>query len=298
MVISKPFVTHAPPEGKPLVSVIIPTFNRGWTITEAIESVLIQDGTPFELIVVDDGSTDATGQILDRYGDRITVIRQQNQGVSNARNAGIQIARGDLIAFLDSDDYWLKDKMITQVEFFKTHPDAWLCQTEEMWIRNGRRVNPKKRHRKPSGMIFYESLALCLVSPSAVMMRRGLFDVIGRFDERLPACEDYDMWLRVSSRYPVFLIDTPLIVKRGGHGDQLSKMAGLDRYRIQSLVKLLRSGNLTDEQSAAAAAMLREKGRIYAHGCMKRGKAEEARYTSRLVDKYAPSEGLPEIPAS
>ena len=131
-----------------------------------------------------------------------------------------------------------------------------------------------------------------------MLIRRTLFEKVGCFDENLPACEDYDMWLRVSSRYPVFLIDTPLIVKRGGHGDQLSKMAGLDRYRIQSLVKLLRSGNLTHDQSTAAAAMLREKGRIYAQGCLKRGKAEEARYTTRLVEKYAPSEGLPEIPAS
>jgi len=298
MAILKPFVNHAPADGDPLVSVIIPTFNRGWTITEAIESVLIQDGTPFELIVVDDGSTDATGQILDRYGEQITVIRQQNQGVSNARNAGIRVARGGLIAFLDSDDYWLPAKMITQVEFFKTHPDAWICQTEEIWIRNGQRVNPKERHRKRSGMIFYESLALCLVSPSAVMMRRELFDVIGCFDETLPACEDYDMWLRVSSRYPVFLIDTPLIVKRGGHDDQLSRMPGLDRYRIQSLVKLLSSGRLTHDQSNATMAMLREKGRIYAHGCLKRGKTDEARYTTRLVEKYAPSGGLPEIPAS
>jgi len=298
MAISNAFVNRSTPDGDPLVSVIIPTFNRGWAIPEAIESVLTQERITFELIVVDDGSTDATGQILDRYGEQIILIRQHNQGVSTARNAGIQVARGELIAFLDSDDYWLPNKMITQVEFFKTHPDTWICQTEEIWIRNGQRVNPKQRHRKRSGMIFYESLALCLVSPSAVMMRRGLFDLIGRFDETLPACEDYDMWLRVSSRYPVFLIDTPLIVKRGGHGDQLSKMAGLDRYRIQSLVKILRSGSLTNDQSNAAAAMLREKGRIYAHGCLKRGKTGEARYYTRLVEKYAPSGGLPEIPAS
>ena len=251
-----------------------------------------------EVIVVDDGSTDDTDHILTRFQEDITVLRQRNRGVSAARNAGIRHARGGLIAFLDSDDTWLPEKLTTQVAFFKARPDALICQTEEIWIRNGRRMTPKQRHRKRSGMIFYDSLSLCLVSPSAVMMRRRLFDIIGLFDETLLACEDYDMWLRVSSHYPVYLVDTPLIVKRGGHADQLSKMTGLDRYRIQALVKILRSGRLTDEQSRAAAAMLREKGRIYAHGCRKRGKTEEARYYSRLVENYAPSRGLPEIPAS
>jgi len=298
MAISNPVAAHTSVGTDPLVSVIIPTFNRGWSVAEAIESVLAQNYQPMEVIVVDDGSTDDTGRILARFQEKITVLRQQNQGVSATRNAGIRHSRGGLIAFLDSDDIWLPEKLTTQVAFFKARPDALICQTEEIWIRNHRQMNPKKRHRKRSGMIFFESLSLCLVSPSAVMMRRGLMDTVGLFDENLPACEDYDMWLRISSRYPVYLLDKALIVKRGGHADQLSKMEGLDRYRIQALIKILRSGKLTDEQSRATAAMLREKGQIYAHGCLKRGKTDEALHYQRLIEKYAPSGGLPEIPPS
>jgi GT2 family glycosyltransferase len=161
-----------------------------------------------------------------------------------------------------------------------------ICQTEEIWIRRGVRVNPKRRHRKPSGWIFEASLGLCLVSPSAVMMRRELFDAVGLFDEELPACEDYDLWLRVSARYPIHLIEDPLVVKRGGHPDQLSRQHSLDRYRIQSLGKILRSGSLSPEQSRSATTKLREKCAIYAAGCHKRGKVREAEAFEALAERY------------
>lgn len=267
----------------PAVSVIISTYNRGWAIADAIDSVLAQTHADFELIVVDDGSTDHTGDILARYGSKAIVIRQDNRGVSAARNAGIDAASGKLIALLDSDDLWLPQKLASQVAFFSTRPEALICQTEETWIRNGVRVNPKKRHLKPSGMIFRPSLDLCLVSPSAVMMRRRLFDLVGRFDESLPACEDYDLWLRVSSQYPVYLIDKPLIVKRGGHADQLSRRPGLDRYRIRSLVNLIKSGRLDNAQIRAAAKVLQHKAGIYKGGCLKRGKEAEAARVDQLI---------------
>ena len=270
----------------PLVSVIIPTYNRGWILKEAIDSVLSQDFDDIELIVVDDGSTDNTINILDAYALDIIVLRQDNRGVSAARNAGISCASGQLIAFLDSDDLWLPGKMSRQVEFFNSNPDALICQTEELWIRNGRRVNPKKRHQKFSGMIFKHCLPLCIVSPSAVMMKKSLFDKTGRFDESLPACEDYDLWLRVSRKYPVFLIDTPLIVKRGGHGDQLSKMPQLDKYRIRALEKIIQSGLLSKDQRIDAVKMLKEKCQIYAKGCLKRGRNNESRYYFDLAQTF------------
>ncbi len=273
-----------PKSQSPAVSVIIPTYNRGWILKEAIDSVLDQDYTDFELIVVDDGSTDDTVEIIDAYGFDIIVLQQNNQGVSAARNRGICASRAQLIAFLDSDDIWLPQKLARQVEFFAAHSDALICQTEETWIRNGLRVNPKKRHQKRSGEIFEPSLTLCLVSPSAVMIRRSLFDAVGLFDERLPACEDYDLWLRVSCRYPVYLIDEPLIIKRGGHADQLSKAAGLDKFRIQSLKKLIESGSLSQSQKLAAINTLREKCKIYAMGCRKRGRKDEAMYYEDLAN--------------
>lgn len=260
----------------PRVSVIIPTYNRAWCLREAVDSVLTQEFKDFELMVVDDGSTDETPPLLQEYGDSIRVLHQRNRGVSAARNAGISGARGDLIAFLDSDDIWLQGKLAFQVEFFNRHPGALICQTEELWVKNGRRVNPGKRHRKRGGMIFEPSLQLCLVSPSAVMLRRGLFDQVGFFDERLPACEDYDLWLRVSCRFPVELIETPLIVKRGGHADQLSRAWGLDRHRIESIAKLISGSVLTAAQRRAAESVLKEKCRVYAGGCRKRGRMAEA----------------------
>jgi len=273
-------------ETKPQVSVIIPTYNRSWSIKEAIDSVLAQDYTEFELIVVDDGSTDHTSDVLDSYGDDIKVLSQKNKGVSAARNRGIAEASGKFIAFLDSDDLWLPQKLTLQIEFINQTPDALICQTEEVWIRNGLRVNPKKRHKKPSGMIFKPSLELCLVSPSAVMIQRSLLDRVGGFDETLPACEDYDLWLRISCRFPVHLIDAPLIIKRGGHDDQLSRGAGLDRFRIKAIEKIIKSGILSDDQYRAAVKTLKKKCDIYAAGCRKRGREEEARYYDSLSNKY------------
>lgn len=269
-----------------LISVIIPTYNRAWVVRDAIDSVLGQSHADFELIVVDDGSTDGTARVLGAYGDRLRVIRQDRGGVSAARNRGIAASSGALIALLDSDDLWLPDKLAVQADFFHKNPAALICQTEEIWIRNGLRVNPGKKHRKASGMIFERSLELCLVSPSAVMARRDLFDIVGLFDENLPACEDYDLWLRVGSRFPVYLIDRPLIVKRGGHADQLSRQPSLDRYRIQSLQKLIEAGRLHPSQRDAAVIALRKKCAVYANGCLKRGRLAEAAHYVSLSRKY------------
>ena len=270
----------------PCVSVIIPTYNRCWILKEAIDSVLSQNFSDFEIIVVDDGSTDATNELLSTYGDQITTICQKNKGVSAARNVGISIAKGDYIAFLDSDDMWLTEKLSCQHDFFQSHSEAFICQTDEIWIRNGVRVNPKNRHKKPSGIIFEPSLQLCLVSPSAVMIKKSLFDAVGLFNESFPACEDYDLWLRIGLHYPIYLIDRQVVVKRGGHDDQLSRNSGLDRYRIQSIVNILENHTLTIPYYQAAVDVLREKCRIYAYGCIRRGKVDEAGFYQSIASQY------------
>lgn len=269
----------------PLVSVIIPTYNRAKQVCAAVDSVLAQTFTDFELIVVDDGSTDDTQAALKAYGNRIQIITQVNRGVSAARNTGIQQAQGGLIAFLDSDDVWLPHKLTAQVRFFNANPMAMWQQTEEMWLRNGKRVNPKKRHQKLAGRIFRESLELCLISPSAVMLRRELFDEFGFFDETLPACEDYDLWLRILTKYPVYLDPNYGIVKHGGHQDQLSGNPGLDAYRIQSLLKILQNFALEPDDRAALLRVLKRKCEIYALGCQKRGRLDEAAYYINLAAK-------------
>ena len=273
----------------PLVSVIIPTYNRAWSLPAAIDSVLAQDYQPFELIVIDDGSSDNTPFLLSAYKHQIKTVRQENAGVSAARNTGIDTAAGDFLAFLDSDDRWLPQKLARQVDFFRRHPDALICQTEELWVRNGVRVNPKKRHQKRSGDIFVPSLSLCLVSPSAVMLKRKLLDEIGRFDENLPACEDYDLWLRVSARHPVYLLDDPLIIKHGGHPDQLSRAAGLDRFRIQALRKILQQGRLSTARQRAAVSVLQQKCAVYAAGCRKRQRFAEADAYLAIAQRYGPA---------
>lgn len=269
-----------------VVSVIIPTFNRSSKVVRAISSVLHQTFTDYEIIVVDDGSTDATEPAVTWFKERVAYIgHSSNRGVSAARNTGIRRSTAPLIAFLDSDDHWLPEKLAVQVALFNQHPKAVACQTEEIWIRNGRRVNPKKKHLKPSGDIFEPALKLCLVSPSAVMLKRSLLEEVGLFDEDLPVCEDYDLWLRIASRHPVYLIREALVVKEGGHPDQLSVChKALDRFRIKALVKLIKSGVLNKRQLKVTLNELSLKCRIYGNGCLKRGKMEEGEYVLNLPE--------------
>jgi GT2 family glycosyltransferase len=271
----------------PQISVIIPTFNRAWTLARAVDSVLAQTYAPKEVIVVDDGSTDPTPEVLAAYGDRIRVLVQPNRGVSSARNLGIRCSRGEFIALLDSDDQWKPEKLACQAAFFTAHPEAMICQTQEIWIRNGVRVNPGNKHKKLSGMIFEPSLHLCLVSPSAVMMKKSLFDIKGMFNEDFPVCEDYDFWLRVSTDTPIYLVDRPLTIKFGGHLDQLSQSHSQDRCRIAAILDLIQAGALTEDQKNAAVAVLKEKCLIYGNGCAKRGKKEEARNYLAIYHRLA-----------
>ena len=262
------------------VSVVIPTYNRARSVCRAIASVLYQTHPPEEIIVVDDGSTDGTFHGVARFPQPVKYLRHpHNLGVSAARNTGIKASSSPLVAFLDSDDYWLPAKLSAQLRFFAGHPEAVACQTQEIWIRRGIRVNPKTKHLKPSGDVFEPSLKRCLVSPSAVMLKRSLLDEVGLFDEAFPVCEDYDLWLRVSCRHPVHLIDDALVIKEGGMPDQLSRSRpGLDRYRIQAILKVLTSALLTKEQARAALQELSLKCRIYGQGCLRRGRKEEGEY--------------------
>lgn len=277
----------------PNVSVIIPTHNRRDFVREAIASVLAQTYQDFELIVVDDGSTDGTADAVREFPST-RYIFQENRGVSVARNRGVEMSRGTLLAFLDSDDLWQPQKLAMQVAFFALHAEAQICQTEEIWLRNGVRVNPGHKHRKPSGDIFSRSLQLCLVSPSAVMMRREFFERMGGFDESLPACEDYDLWLRIAATERVPLIETPLVIKRGGHEDQLSRRFwGMDRFRVAALCKLLDADALSPEQRQQAEEVLLIKCRILAQGAWKRGRDGEAYL--RLAEAYTRRKSETEI---
>jgi glycosyltransferase involved in cell wall biosynthesis len=269
------------------VSVIIPTYNRKDFLLEAVDSVLAQVYKEYELIVVDDGSDDGTGDALKRYGERVRYCVQAHGGVSAARNHGLTRARGEFIAFLDSDDLWSPKKLQIQTAFMDEHPEAQICYTDEIWIRRGKRVNPQKKHAKYSGWIYPQCLPLCIISPSSALMRRGLFAQVGVFDPQLLVCEDYDFWLRVASRFPIFFIPEQLIVKRGGHPDQLSQQPwGNDRYRVRALVKIMEQGVLTAEQRRFTIQELHRKLGILISGYRKRGKEKEVQEYQALLDQY------------
>ena len=272
----------------PVYACIIPTRNRPVATIEAVQSVLTQTASDLECIVVDDGSDDETADRIAALRDpRLRVVRQPNRGVAAARNRGVALSASPWIAFLDSDDRWLPRKMERQLAYMAAHPALRISQTDETWVRRGRRVNPMKKHLKSGGDLFVRSLELCVISPSAVLMARTLFDDAGGFDEDFPVCEDYDLWLRITCCEPVGFLPEPLVVKYGGHADQLSRSVPvMDRWRIRAIDKILRGDRLTEDQRHAAIEELERKCRIVAQGCRKRGNVEEAERLLALARQY------------
>ena len=276
-----------------MISVIIPTHNRVPFLSEAIQSVLDQDyflnatkDHCFELWVIDDGSTDETEKIVLSFGERVKYFYQPQQGVSAARNQGYRLSSGNFIAFLDSDDLWKPNKIRTQISLMNAFPKTMVSYTEEVWIRNGVLVNPKKKHQKYSGWIFDKVLPICLLSLSSALFRREVFEVIGDFDETMPACEDYDLGIRLAHRFPIHLVDSPMIVKRGGHADQLSRQFwGMDRFRVYALEKALKL-DLTPEQETLVRNELVKKCRILVQGFQKRKKHQDEQKYLALAQKY------------
>ena len=268
-----------------MVSIVITTYNRRAFLKEAVLSVINQDYKNKEVIVVDDGSFDGSSEEVRHLPLRY--VWKQNRGISSARNMGIRVSKGEFIAFLDVDDLWKKGKLTQQLSIMADN-DADISYTDEIWIRNGERLNQKNRHKKYTGFIFERCLPLCIISPSSVVISRKLFDEVGLFDESLPVCEDYDMWLRITCRHPVLYIDKRFIIKRGGHKDQLSKAyRAMDRFRIQSLVKIIQSSTLNPEMRRAALNELKRKCRIYAMGAKKRGRSQESNAYMQLYEALA-----------
>lgn len=266
------------------ISVIIPTYNRAHLIERAVNSVLNQTQPPAELIVVDDHSRDNTLQVLEKCAESIHILRNdENRGVSYSRNQGLHAASGEWIAFLDSDDAWDSRKLEKQVQFHQEHLHLKISQCDEIWIRKGVRVNPMIKHAKKGGWIFEACLPRCIVSPSAVIIHRSLFNELGVFDESLPACEDYDLWLRIAQKYEIGLLDEQLVTRYGGHEDQLSqKYWGMDRFRIQAMEKHV-DANMQPEHKKALLEQLVFKCRVVSNGAEKRNNLDVAEaYSEKL----------------
>ena len=274
------------------ITVIIPVYNRELTIKRAIDSVLSQSILPEEIIVVDDCSTDGTKEILEGYGERITCMSlPENSGPSKARNEGIKQTRTEWVAFLDSDDCWDLDKLRNQVDYLTKYPFYQIIQTDEKWIRNGKRVNPCNHHKKPEGWIWEPSLDRCLVAASALFAQKSLLEQYGMFDESMPVCEDYDLWLKIARHHPVGLDPVFSVSKYGGHSDQLShKYPAMDRFRAESLYRLLKS-EPSDEYRQKIIDVLGGKLKILINGYKKRNKINDANACGEMLgslDEFRP----------
>ncbi|MGK0296532.1 MAG: glycosyltransferase involved in cell wall biosynthesis [Gammaproteobacteria bacterium] len=269
------------------ISVIIPTYNRLESLLRALESVQSQSYQATEIIVIDDGSTDQTAEHIKRNFSNVKYIYQSNAGVSTARNAGIEHSSGDWLAFLDSDDKWHKDKLMHQSTLLANNPEYLIIHSDEIWIRNGIRINQKKKHQKKSGYIFHDCLRLCVISPSSVIIHNSIFKDIGLFNQSLPACEDYDLWLRICYKYPVLCANRNLVYKYGGHNDQLSqKYWGMDRFRIRALENIIKCGQLQNKELQLAILTMHEKIKIYQDGAIKRNNHKSATEFQHLLEEY------------
>ena len=214
--------------------------------------------------------------LAERY-PTVRVLAQPNQGVSAARNLGIREASGEWIALLDSDDEWRREKLARQMSALAESPALRVCHCDETWIRRGNQVLQRRRHQKRGGWLLRDCLPLCTISPSAVVIHRSVFDEVGSFDEAFPACEDYELWLRVCGRYEVAFVAQELVIKYGGHDDQLSRRYPvMDSYRIRALCKLLEQTTLSPDDHEAVLQTLRTKVAIVAQGARKRDNEELA----------------------
>ncbi len=273
---------------QPFFSVVIPVFNRKRFFKSCLDSVLNQTFEDFDVYVIDDGSTDGTITLMAEYINRgINYIRVKHGGVSYARNIGINLAKSEYIAFLDSDDKWDKRKLEITFNYINNYPEVFVFHTDEIWFKNGMELKQRKKHKKPSGYVYKNCLPLCCVGMSTSVVKKVLFDEVGLFDENLPACEDYDLWLRICSKYKIKLIPEPLTIKFGGRDDQLSSQPGLDKYRIYSLEKILSSNILNAEKEKLTRKEIMRKCKIYANGAKKRGKLKEFNYYLGIINKYS-----------
>jgi len=235
-------------------------------------SVLKQSYQNFEIIVINDGSSDDTLDKLKQFknSDNFSIYSTKNNGVSAARNLGISNAKGEWIACLDSDDEWLPKKLQIQYQMIQAGPELHLFHGEEIWIRNGIRVNQSKKYKKGGGDLFGESLKLCAIGPSVAVFRKSVFLELGGFDENYPCCEDYDLWLRFTSLYEVGFIDEFLIQKHGGHEDQLStSFVAMDYWRIKAIAAIIKNRELSAERLELAHKVLANKCKILIKGYIK-----------------------------
>jgi glycosyltransferase involved in cell wall biosynthesis len=249
----------------PQVSVIIPVYNRTQPLVRALKSLQNQTYQDFEIVVVDDHSTDDLQSCLKEFP--VHYLKTNGKGVSAARNTGIRAASSELIAFLDSDDEWLPTKLEKQIEYLSMNPTSSIVHTNEIWLRADKIVKQNSKQKKFGGRIFSECTTQCLIAPSSVLLRKSLLDQVGLFDESFPVCEDFDLWLRISAAFDIGFLSEELIIKHGGHPDQLSRQFhSMDLWRVRALAKQLDSEKLSPQEVSALRNSLKTKCEILIKG--------------------------------
>ena len=206
----------------PKVSVVIPTHNRANYIAHAVESVLDQTFRDYEIIVINDGSTDNTQEVLKKFEDKIKLLHQENKGIAQTRNRAIQESTGEYIAFLDSDDYWMPEKLDQQVRILDTHPKVGIVYSRMPIVdKQGNKIGMKPAG--PSGRNFRELLEIWGDLPtSTVMVRRSCFEKAGLFDTALHTMEDIDMWIRIARFYDIYEIENKVLAFYRRHDHQVT----------------------------------------------------------------------------
>lgn len=285
------------------VSVIVPTFNKKEQVREALQSVLDQKFQDIEILIADDGSTDGTPlalfkelgaqpeaiDVLAKMGNNsirpfthafqcggITVQYHYgiNRGLSTARNRGIKSARGEYIAFLEPDDFWAPHHLSELISHLKRNREVKVCRVSERLIREGKSRAPKHPANRTTGWLFEASLDSSLMSISTVICHRSCFSICGCFDENMPACEEYDLWIRISSHFPIGFLDCNSVTRRTPRPADSIRAWNWDRFRVYALEKAFQSGHITPEQRYLVAQSIVLKCERLVEG-FKRQKSDE-----------------------
>ena len=297
----------------PLVSVIVPTFNGGEALIETIRSAIGQSFRDIEILVVDDGSSDESAvEVLRRFGPDpqraetlwrqrtasstgtcgfgfwthdlpLQYLYQPNRGMGTARNRGLQLAQGEFIAFLEPEYIWDKDHVLHQIEFLSDRSDAWISHGRVLQVARQLPRNGRKKTRAAIPMGFADVVAGTGVCASAIVIRRLCLETHGCFDENLPSCEDYDLWIRIAAHVPIYHVSESVVfMKRSPSIPSWS----LDRYRVYALEKAFQSGHLNPEQRHRVAEELVDRCGILVEGYRKRNNTERANFYDRKKKKF------------
>jgi glycosyltransferase involved in cell wall biosynthesis len=280
---------------KPLVSAIIPTRNRSHCLPRAIESILSQEGlgAEFELetIVVDDASTDLTEQVVNRHGGLRYVRLAAHRGVSAALNAGIEASAGQFITVLDDDDEWLPHKLHAQVPLLAAHGDIGVVYGQALVRYEGQERLFPEAGRAPSGWVFFDMLLdnFCGIR-AATLVRRESLDAVGRFDESLTSCEDFDMSLRLARRFPFHFPGAVTVYNQSRHGQYLSEVitGAAARCSARAIEKALGTLPATPEYAATKDAARARVALDAAATLFRVGELERARDDVRTTLKRYP----------